>query len=59
MPRASSIVRSLLPCDMLHEFMCSGLDVPSSGLILAAKTYGAYFNLRLQLETGTLRGHGL
>ena len=35
-----------------------GLDVPSSGLILAAKTYRAYFNLRLQLETGSLTGNG-
>ena len=32
--------------------MIPGLDVPSSGLILVAKTYSAYFDLRLQLQTG-------
>ncbi|CAK9001275.1 unnamed protein product [Durusdinium trenchii] len=30
------------------------LDVPSSGLILVAKTYSAYFDLRLQLQTGQM-----
>ncbi|CAJ1381881.1 unnamed protein product [Effrenium voratum] len=31
-----------------------GLDVPSSGLLLVAKTYGCYFELRMQLQTGQL-----
>lgn len=35
-----------------HPVTSAGLDVPSSGLILVAKTYGAYFDLRLQLQTG-------
>ncbi|CAE7506259.1 unnamed protein product [Symbiodinium natans] len=30
------------------------LDVPSSGLILVAKSYRAYFDLQLQLQTGSL-----
>ena len=34
----------------------AGLDVPSSGLILVAKTYAAYFDLRLQLQKGRFDG---
>lgn len=34
----------------------AGLDVPSSGLILVAKTYAAYFDLRLQLQKGNFDG---
>ena len=30
------------------------LDVPSSGLVLVAKTYKAYYDLQLQLNVGTL-----
>jgi 23S rRNA-/tRNA-specific pseudouridylate synthase len=30
--------------------------VPSSGLILVAKTYAAYFDLRLQLQKGNFDG---
>ncbi|CAJ1349133.1 unnamed protein product [Effrenium voratum] len=30
------------------------MDVPSSGLLLVAKTYGCYFELRMQLQTGQL-----
>lgn len=30
------------------------LDVPSSGLILAAKTYAAYYDLQLQLRSRSL-----
>lgn len=47
-------------CGFLHR-----LDVPSSGLILVAKTYEAYYGLQLQLNAGSLArdyyvlGHGL
>lgn len=34
----------------------AGLDVPSSGLILVAKAYAAYFDLRLQLQKGNFDG---
>jgi len=37
-------------CGFLHR-----LDVPSSGLLLVAKTYTAYYDLQLQLNTGSLR----
>ncbi|CAJ1333000.1 unnamed protein product [Effrenium voratum] len=37
-------------CGFLHR-----LDVPSSGLILAAKTYEAFYDLQVQLHGGALR----
>ena len=33
------------------------LDVPSSGLLLVAKTYEGYYDLQLQLRSGTLARH--
>ncbi|CAJ1440157.1 unnamed protein product [Effrenium voratum] len=41
--------------DASHSFgFLHRLDVPSSGLILAAKTYEAYYDLRMQLATGRI-----
>ncbi|CAJ1405673.1 unnamed protein product [Effrenium voratum] len=36
-------------CGFLHR-----LDVPSSGLVLVARSYSAYFDLQVQLRTGEL-----
>ncbi|CAE8686748.1 unnamed protein product, partial [Polarella glacialis] len=36
-------------CGFLHR-----LDVPSSGLVLAAKTYEAYYDLKVQLNSGEI-----
>ncbi|CAE8588905.1 unnamed protein product [Polarella glacialis] len=36
-------------CGFLHR-----LDVPSSGLVLAAKTYEAYYDLKVQLNAGEI-----
>eukprot|EP00929_Paragymnodinium_shiwhaense_P076318 TRINITY_DN39214_c0_g1_i2.p1 TRINITY_DN39214_c0_g1~~TRINITY_DN39214_c0_g1_i2.p1 ORF type:complete len:438 (+),score=72.39 TRINITY_DN39214_c0_g1_i2:158-1471(+) len=37
-----------------HYGLVHRLDVPSSGLVLVAKSYQAYYNLHLQLSTGKL-----
>ena len=38
-----------------HDFgFLHRLDVPSSGLVLVAKTYKAYYDLKLQLNVGNL-----
>ncbi|CAE7599742.1 unnamed protein product [Symbiodinium sp. CCMP2592] len=50
-PRQPTLLRDFsCNCGFLHR-----LDVPSSGLILAASRYETYFDLRLQLATGALR----
>ena len=42
-------------CDPEFDFgFLHRLDVPSSGLILVATTYGAYYDLQLQLRSGMI-----
>ncbi|CAE8733389.1 unnamed protein product, partial [Polarella glacialis] len=58
----ASFLRAALPRalramveDVRHQRgLLHRLDVPSSGLVLAAKTYEAYFDLQLQLQTGSV-----
>ncbi|CAE8588868.1 unnamed protein product [Polarella glacialis] len=58
----SSFLHALLPArqwpilsdDSHFRGFLHRLDVPSSGLLLVAKSYEAYYDLRLQLDTGTL-----
>ncbi|CAE8596367.1 unnamed protein product, partial [Polarella glacialis] len=58
----SSFLRSVLESqhwplswDARHRFgFLHRLDVPSSGLVVAAKTYQAFFDLQLQLSTGLM-----
>ncbi|CAE8713006.1 unnamed protein product, partial [Polarella glacialis] len=60
--RLSSFVQSLLPVkrwpilgETTHQRgFIHRLDVPTSGLILVAKTYDAYYDLQLQLVTGKM-----
>ena len=41
--------------DVVHQYgFLQRLDMPSSGLILVAKTYQAFYGLRLQLDSGLL-----
>ncbi|CAE8586890.1 unnamed protein product [Polarella glacialis] len=47
--------RFAITCD--EEYQCGflhRLDLPSSGLILAAKTYEAYYDLKVQLNVGEI-----
>ncbi|CAJ1445482.1 unnamed protein product [Effrenium voratum] len=48
-----ALLRGLFPqTRILRDAAHGRLDVPSSGLLLVAKTYGCYFELRMQLQTG-------
>ncbi|CAE8586526.1 unnamed protein product, partial [Polarella glacialis] len=50
LPRQFPLVADVLHnCGMIHR-----LDVPNSGLLLVAKTYEAYYDLALQLNSGTV-----
>ena len=50
-----SVLAWPLAQDALHKYgFLHRLDMPSSGLILVAKTYEAYYDLRLQLNGGLL-----
>eukprot|EP00929_Paragymnodinium_shiwhaense_P056952 TRINITY_DN28503_c0_g1_i2.p1 TRINITY_DN28503_c0_g1~~TRINITY_DN28503_c0_g1_i2.p1 ORF type:complete len:1022 (+),score=192.07 TRINITY_DN28503_c0_g1_i2:209-3274(+) len=51
----AAFVKSPLLFDTAHRFgIMHRLDIPSSGLVLRAKTYEAYYDLALQLHTGLL-----
>ncbi|CAK9052322.1 Uncharacterized RNA pseudouridine synthase Caur_0901 (RNA pseudouridylate synthase) (RNA-uridine isomerase) [Durusdinium trenchii] len=44
--------------DKNHQFgMMHRLDVPNSGLVLAARSYAAYYDLILQMNLGKVRRH--
>lgn len=59
----SLYIRSMFPAsqnpivsDILHNFgMIHRLDVPNSGLLLVAQTYQAYYDLALQLNSGSVQ----
>ncbi|CAL1137760.1 unnamed protein product [Cladocopium goreaui] len=55
----SAFLRDVLPLGSLgasHQFgFLHRLDLPSSGLILVAKSHQAFYDLQLQLSTGTLQ----
>ena len=57
--KLSRYVQSLghraIALDPDHNFgILHRLDVPSSGLVLVAKTYKAYYDLQLQLNVGNV-----
>ena len=57
--KLSCYVQSLgqwaIALDSEHAFgFLHRIDVPSSGLVLVAKTYKAYYDLQLQLNVGKL-----
>ncbi|CAK9006875.1 unnamed protein product [Durusdinium trenchii] len=58
-PQLVSFVRRMLPApihqDSAHNFgFLHRLDVPSSGLIVLAQTYAAFYDLQLQLHSGSM-----
>ncbi|CAJ1344376.1 unnamed protein product [Effrenium voratum] len=52
--RALEPSRAQITCPPQHGFI-HRLDVPSSGLILAARTWGSFYDLKLQLALGLLQ----